>query len=745
MPLHTSSSPPLQRSPPPRLLPLSIDTPPSSSDERSLLITSSTRQRVYTPPPDPSSPTHSPSHSTSSSPHPSSSRTPSPSTSLTLSDFMDPTPLFSDEEQGQPLKPSSAHSHLPSSTPLSDPPSPTSSSSSARRRRLLLLTLLIALPLVTLLACLPLLIPLLSPSPSPPTPFTPFSTCDIFCTGPLLSAYQLAGLFDDSKTFVDFSLRSSPSDVYRAFTSLTAPLTNVTLLTFLHTHFDTNTSDLLPWTIPDWTPQPPPLAPIIDRRFAGFAAALNLLWFSLGRTVHPDVYAHPERHTLLPLLHPHMIVPGGRFREFYYWDSYWIVRGLLLCNMTQTARMVIDNLAWMVAEYGFVPNGSRQYYLTRSQPPFLTLMVDYYHHWTGDDAWLRGVLPTLDDEYGYWMTLGEHAVEVRDRHNRTWVLNRYFASVQYPRPESYAEDVATAHRLAQERVRRRNCTGVDPDCDTSDSWSPQALHLFSELTAVAETGWDFSSRWFADRRNISSAEASHIIPVDLNAVLYQVERLLAKLWNHTGDAERAATYTTAADTRLDAMHAVLFDSGEEGGVGGGHYVWRDYDYVSGVLDGDVNVLSNYVPLWTHAYDTTRVNVSRVIDTLLHNGLVQAGGLLTTLDDIDQQWDCPNAWPPLQHMIYEGIATSNYTPANRTLQDVLARLAGSLAGPLSSPYVPVPHASAAGSNASRSLAYYLSSSWLYGNIALFNTTGIMSANPPAPLTSTADPHKRSVDC
>ena len=345
------------------------------------------------------------------------------------------------------------------------------------------------------------------------------------------------------------------------------------------------------------------------------------------------------------------------------------------------------------------------------------------------------MLPTLEKEYAYWMTLGGHAVEMVDRHNRTWTLNRYFASVQYPRPESYAEDVATAHRLAQDG-RTRNCTGVDPDCDTSDTWSPQALHLFSELTAVAETGWDFSSRWFADRRNISSAETSRIIPVDLNAVLYQVERLLAKLFNHTGDVARASTYTAAASTRMQAMHAVLFDDGGDEG-GAGHYVWRDYDFEARVLDGDVNVLSNYLPLWTHAYDEARVNVSRVIDTLLHNGLVQSGGLLTTLDDIDQQWDCPNAWPPLQHMIYEGIATSSYTPANRSLHDNLARLASSLSGPLPFPYVAVDAASAVGTEAGRSLAYYLSSSWLYGNMALFNTTGIMSDTHPLHSSATVD--------
>ena len=646
-----SATPPLRRAPAP-------STPEHPPDEKSQLITADSRQRVYTPPPVASSPTHSPASSTRSL----SSRSPSPS-SVTLDDLHDPTmddtPLAAsvDQDGGSGVSSTSAS---------------TSTSAATRRKRLTRRSLLVGglLSLIALVVILPLVYIRHNREPTPP-PFSPYTTCDIFCTGPILAAFQLAGIWNDSKTFVDFSLRSDPSEVYAAFLQL-SNLSSASLTTFLHAHFDTNSSDLLPWNLPDWTPDPPQLSAIRDPHFHNFSAQLNALWFVLGRQVAPDVYEHPDRHTLLPLLQPYMVVPGGRFREFYYWDSYWIVRGLLLCGMHSTARIVIDNLAWMVRQFGFVPNGSRQYYLTRSQPPFLSLMVDFYHATAPNATWLAEVLPSLDAEYSYWMTLGEHAVEVLDASNRTWTLNRYFASVQYPRPEAYAEDVATAHELA--KYSPVNCTG-NPDCDTSDQWSKAAKSLFSELTAVAETGWDFSSRWFADRRNISSAETMHIIPVDLNSVLYQVEVVLAKLWKEVGDDAKAASYAKAAAVRLDGIHAVLFDGDE----GRGHYVWRDFDFVTRVLDGDANVLSNYVPLWTHAYDE-RVNVSNVIDRLLANGLVQPGGLLTTLDDIDQQWDCPNAWPPLQHIVFEGIATANYQPTNASLHANLLSLSASLSAP-----------------------------------------------------------------
>ena len=693
-----------------------------TADEQTRLITNHTRRTLYTPPP--ASPTLSPASSlsyNSQSPH--------------LSDLedstMDSTPLAPDDERDTPY---SKHVIIDTATdssvyPLpSSSPSHTASSShsTALQRSAFVCLILLA---VAIIAAVSYVAYHHFHSKKPP-PFTPYSTCDVFCTGPVLAAYQMSDMFNDSKTFVDFPLLHSPSDVYHAFLAL-SNLSTPALLAFLHANFNTSATDLLPWSIPDWQPDPPLLTAIVDPTFHNFSSSLNQLWFLLGRQIHPDVYTHPERHTLLPLRHDKMIVPGGRFREFYYWDSYWIVRGLLLCNMTATARLVVENLVGMVDTYGFVPNGSRQYYLTRSQPPFLALMVEFVGGWNGGAdggmQWMAKQLDALEREYAYWMREGEHLVLVADSTNHTHRLNRYYASVQYPRPESYLEDVLTArhlaihnHSLQHQQLNQASCSSDSPDCDLTDTWSEQAKHLFSELTATAETGWDFSSRWFADRRNISTAETSHIIPVDLNAVLYGVERVLSKMFNATNDTAKGATYAAAADQRLDGMYAVLFDSDEDG-----HHVWRDYDYLEQRLDGDVNVLSNFLPLWTHAYDE-RVDVSRVIDRLLSSGLVQSGGLLTSLDDIGQQWDCPNAWPPLQHMVMEGIATAHYTPGNDTVGiNLLSLLATLHTTTLPQPYTPLPlPATASPTRYAASLAYYLSSSWLYGNALLYKLNGTM---------------------
>ena len=699
------------------------DNHPYAADEQTRLINTHTRRTLYTPPP--ASPTLSPASSLSyhsQSPH--------------LSDLedntMDSTPLAPDDERDTPY---TKHVIIDTATdsanyPASSP-SPTHSPSTSRTKPLRRATLVCLIVLAIAIIAVASYVGYNHYHEDKPPPFTPYTTCDVFCTGPILAAYQMSDMFNDSKTFVDFPLLHSPSDVYHSFLAL-QNLSSPTLLAFLHNNFNTSATDLLPWTIPDWQSDPPLLATITDATFYSFSTSLNHLWFLLGRQIHPDVYVHPDRHTLLPLRHDKMIVPGGRFREFYYWDSYWIVRGLLLCNMTSTARLVVENLVGMVDAYGFVPNGSRQYYLTRSQPPFLALMVEFVGSWNGGAdggmEWMVEQLGALEKEYAYWMREGEHLVVVTDKQNGTHRLNRYYASVQYPRPESYYEDVLTArllathnHSVQHQQRDEASCSSDSPDCDLSDTWSEQAKHLFSELSASAETGWDFSSRWFADRRNISTAETSHIIPVDLNAIMYGVERVLGKMFNATGDVSKASMYAAAADQRLDAMYAVLFDAEE---VESGHYVWRDYDFHEQQLDGDVNVLSNYLPLWTHAYDD-RVDVSRVIDRLLASGLVQSGGLLTSLDDIGQQWDCPNAWPPLQHMVMEGIATAHYIPGNATIRTNLLSLLATLPTAPTQPYTPLPLSpSSPPTNYSTSLAYYLSSSWLYGNALLYNSTGAM---------------------
>lgn len=120
------------------------------------------------------------------------------------------------------------------------------------------------------------------------------------------------------------------------------------------------------------------------------------------------------------------VVAGGRFREPYYWDSYWIIEGLLRTGgaFTQISRNIIENFLDFVETIGFVPNGARQYYLNRSQPPLLTEMVRIYVEYTNDTSILGRAVPLLIKEHDFWVT--NRSINVEAPNGKTYTLNRYF-------------------------------------------------------------------------------------------------------------------------------------------------------------------------------------------------------------------------------------------------------------------------------------------------------------------------------
>ena len=203
-----------------------------------------------------------------------------------------------------------------------------------------------------------------SPSPHPALPLLNVNSqqsvsdrvCTVFCSGELLTTLQLANLSyfgggNDSKTFVDCPLKSDPELVVQAFHALSPrPVSPDQLNAFAKTYFGAVGSDLKTWLPPDWAEIPPLLRNKsgllwTNTTLRNFTYALNHLWLDLGRAYDEDVYSNPQRHTLIPAPHP-LIVPGGRFRESYYWDTYWIIQGLLVSNMSSTAQGIIDNFLY---------------------------------------------------------------------------------------------------------------------------------------------------------------------------------------------------------------------------------------------------------------------------------------------------------------------------------------------------------------------------------------------------------------
>lgn len=300
------------------------------------------------------------------------------------------------------------------------------------------------------------------------------SFSDIYCHGPLLHTVQTAKLFDDSKTFVDMKMKQPPPQTLENFHKFMKEHDHDPLQEdvndFVRNNFEDAGSEFAPWNPVDWVEKPKYLEKIKDEDFKRWGVYLNGVWKDLGRKMKDEVKENHDLYSIIWVPNP-VIVPGGRFREFYYWDSYWIIQGLLLSEMYNTTKGMLENFVYIVDKYGHIPNGGRIYYLERSQPPLLVPMVKLYVDATKDFDFVEKRIQSLDNEFDYWMT--NHTKEVHYK-GRSYTFAVYGDNSKGPRPESYLEDIETAEMLDDE----------------------QKENFYSELKAAAESGWDFSSRWF---------------------------------------------------------------------------------------------------------------------------------------------------------------------------------------------------------------------------------------------------------
>lgn len=435
----------------------------------------------------------------------------------------------------------------------------------------------------------------------------------VYCRGPVLEAIQTAGLFNDSKTFVDMPMKVSPFDVIDAFNKLPPNPSNSTIADFVAKYFFPAGTDVVPVVPDDWNPNPELFEFISDPTVKEFANILNSKWLHLVREFNDSFCEGCVSH--IPVPNP-FVIAGSRFREYYYWDTYWAIDGLLLTDMSQTALGIIQNFLGLVRQFGFIPNGGRIYYLNRSQPPMLTQMVKLYFANVPDMKFLTEALPVLDAEYDYWMT--NHSVKLGNG-----TLNRYYVNNSYPRPESYAEDVITASGLS----------------------AAAKLNLYMQLASGAETGWDFSTRWMAKDGDLSSLVTTSIIPVDLNCILYANEVALAELNDQAGNYNKGVQYRQAAAARLATIQQYLWNEKT--------LSWNDYNFVTKTQNTDFYGYQ-FVPFWAGVYEVLpHKTISTVIQTLLPQ-FSYVAGIPTSTQPSGQQWDFPNGWAPLQFFAVQGF-------------------------------------------------------------------------------------------
>lgn len=333
--------------------------------------------------------------------------------------------------------------------------------------------------------------------------------------------------------------------------------------------------------------------------------------------------------SLIPLPYPY-IVPGGRFGEIYYWDSYFTMLGLKVSGRTDMIENMVNNFSTLIDRFGYIPNGNRKYFIGRSQPPFFSHMVKLLASVMNSQI-LISFLSQLVKEHDFWMRgadrLNEtngvifHSVRMPDGE----VLNRYWDENETPRPESLREDVELSHRSEQEPAI-----------------------LYRHLRAGAESGWDYSSRWFKKPDSFESIYTADIVPVDLNCLLYHLEQTIGEAYHLDGNREESAKYQILATKRKEAIQKYLWHKDQ------GFYF--DYDMQQNIQKKSLT-LAGVFPLFvkiSHQKDAD------LIGTVIRDKFLRPGGLVTTLETTGQQWDAPNGWAPLQWMVITGLANYGQT-------------------------------------------------------------------------------------
>ncbi len=328
--------------------------------------------------------------------------------------------------------------------------------------------------------------------------------------------------------------------------------------------------------------------------------------------------------SLIPLPNPY-IVPGGRFREIYYWDSYFTMLGLQVSDTAaDMIRPMIDNFAYLLQTYGFIPNGNRTYFLSRSQPPFFAAMVNLLASREGPQVYPT-YLEALETEYDFWMdgqaALGPDVPAYRRvvQLDRGTVLNRYYDDWPRPRPESYREDVELAAQAGRDEKQ-----------------------LYRDLRAACESGWDFSGRWCRDPLDLATIHTTEILPVDLNSLLYHLEVTLAEAYEQSEQDEKSRRWGQKAEARRAAVQQYCWNDSA------GAYF--DYDFVAGQQVPFLSAATVY-PLY---FGLANAAQAEQVAATVEAHLLFPGGLITTPVQTGQQWDAPNGWAPLNWLAIDGL-------------------------------------------------------------------------------------------
>ncbi|MGA2429409.1 MAG: trehalase family glycosidase [Candidatus Acidiferrum sp.] len=379
------------------------------------------------------------------------------------------------------------------------------------------------------------------------------------------------------------------------------------------------------------------------------------------------------------------VVPGGRFNEMYGWDSYFIIRGLVRDNRVELARGMVENFFFEIEHYGAVLNANRTYYLTRSQPPFLTSMILAVYDAQKaagheDRAW-------LEKAYGY--AVRDYSLWTREPHLAgSTGLSRYYDFGNGPAPESLKDETGHLSQVAayflghpgsgrgylvptksagESQVPLGPIFGLQV-CETtattmarSDCASAGSVTLSADYykgdRAMRESGYDISFRF-----GPFGAATHHYAPVCLNSLLYKTEEDLALMSDILGRTKEAADWRKRADERKELIQTYLWDA-KRG-------LYFDYDFEK-QLQSSYEYVTTFLPMW--AGIATPEQAAAIMRNI--GVFEKPGGLVMSPHETGGQWDFPYAWAPNQLLADEGIRRYGFKDdADRISYEFLATVA-----------------------------------------------------------------------
>ncbi|CBQ72773.1 related to trehalase precursor [Sporisorium reilianum SRZ2] len=497
-------------------------------------------------------------------------------------------------------------------------------------------------------------------------------TSPIYCPGPLLQAVQLAGIFKDSKTFVDKATSKPESVVVDNFNQLgggnASNITYDELIQFVDDNFVAEGVELVPADLgSEFVTDPEFLRGVEDEVVRDWLKQVHSYWELLARTTNSSspsgVQCDGCVSSFIPFNESRVfVVPGGRFRELYYWDTFFVIEGLITSQLQSVVKAILENFGDLIDRLGFIPNGNRVYYENRSQPPFFTLMIDKYIQAYNDTSVLQRFLPLLEREMSYWKT--NRTIEFTSPFtNTTHNITHYKVDTSAPRPESYLEDYKTVQNASQ--------SGLELN-DT------QRATLYSDIASGAESGSDYSAARWSKRPTINLTDTipaqrflntAAQLPVDLNAILFACEQKLSAFYKISGNgtqanATRANYWAQQAQARKEAILDVFWDPSKK--------FFYDFNTTLGER-APFFTPAGFFPLWAQILPQEFVNESISLDQRRQNLQGVFSGLRYIIDRFNgtlpaslvttgQQWDFANAWPPHTYIALEAL---------RNLPDMLA--------------------------------------------------------------------------